>query len=63
MAKRPTPTLAEMRKLWRAVTGWVDRNEVSCEEAIYQTDRVQEALPLLAEEVSKIVGFAPIDPV
>lgn len=61
--KRPVPTLAEMRKLWRAVAAWVDKNEVSCVETIYQTDRVQEALPELAEEAAKIVGFKPLDPV
>lgn len=61
--KRPVPTLAEMRKLWRTVTSWVDRHEVSCEETIYQTDRVQEALPELAEQAAKIVGYATIDPV
>lgn len=60
MAKRPAPTLTELRLLWRTVAKWIDANEVSCAEAIGQTDRVQEALPELAEDVCQIVGYAHV---
>lgn len=38
---------------WAAA--WVGKNDVSCVEAIYQTDRVREELPDLAEKVCKVV--------
>ena len=41
-----------------AVEAWIKKHDVSCEAAIYQTDRVQEALPLLAEKVCAIVWNA-----
>ena len=44
--------LNELRQLKRTLKDWVVRFKVSCEEDIYQSDRVQEALPELAEIVA-----------
>lgn len=44
-------------RLMRVVKAWINKYQPSCSESIYQTDRVQEGLHELAEEVCEIIGY------
>jgi hypothetical protein len=54
------PTNKQLLILWQACAAWLTKNEVSSPETIYQTDRVQKALPELALSVGKILGFVKL---
>lgn len=43
--------------LWEAVTRFIDENQISCGEAIYQMDHVSENSLELIEELCDIVGY------
>ena len=51
-------TQARAEGLWEEVAAWLDENAVNCDERIYQSASVQEALYDLAARCVKIVGFA-----
>ena len=55
------PSVKEMAALWNTCLNFVKKYEVSCPEAIYQTDRVLIAAPSLAEDVCNIVGYFPVE--
>ena len=55
------PTKEEMRELWDAVTEWIALYQPSCEESIYQVDKVQEGLPELGGRVCEVVGYYPYE--
>lgn len=50
-------TESAKEELWQVVETWIKKQKVSCPEAIYQCDWMQEALTDLAEEVCEIVGY------
>jgi hypothetical protein len=54
-------TIDEQKEaLWEAVTRFVDVQQISCGEAIYQMDHVAEASLELIEELCDIVGYAEL---
>lgn len=52
---------AQKERLLHACEQWIIRHEVSAPESIMQVDRVQEALPELAESVCSILGYFDYD--
>lgn len=47
----------KLTKLWDVVVRWRDKHQVTCEEAIIQTDDVNLSLPDLAEAALKVTGY------
>jgi hypothetical protein len=61
----PTPTdeeLLEIKKaeLYDAVKTFIDCYEITCGEAIFQSDRVQEHLAEFVDKLCEIVGYKEI---
>lgn len=57
---RKTPE--NMEKLWDTVQAWIDEQQPSCPESIYQCDWFAESSLDLAEKVCDIVGYADAEP-
>jgi hypothetical protein len=55
------PTVDELHELWNRVVGYVEKNNVSCEEHIGQCDRAQVDAIDLAIDASAIVGYVDVD--
>ncbi len=51
------PSQEDLQKLWDTCSQWVQTAQPLCEESIYQSDSVQEALYDLGTNVCKVVGF------
>ena len=51
------PTQEELLKLWKVCRTFVDRQNIECGEAIYQTDRVIENAYEFIERICKVVGY------
>lgn len=47
----------QLRKLEAAVTGFVDKLEISCGETVYQCDRVILGALEFIDELCEIVGY------
>lgn len=58
---RAKPTQAQLKKLWAAVTAFVDRHDISCGEVVYQSDRVIENAYELVNELAQVVGYAQVE--
>lgn len=52
-----SPTPEQLGALWGVCVEWIKRQRPSCPESLYQVERVNEALPDLAEEVCAVVGY------
>ncbi len=51
------PTHAELMALWNVCKEFVHRLEISCPEAIYQSDECWEKAPELVEGICEVVGY------
>jgi hypothetical protein len=49
--------MSKQETLWRACKHWIEQQEVSCPEDIWQADRVIENAHLLIEQICDIVGY------
>lgn len=47
--------------LWEVCLRFIEHNEISCPEAIFQADRVAEVSLPFIEEVCAIVGYAVVE--
>lgn len=51
------PTIEDLESLWGVCVFWIERVHVRSSKSLLQVDRVNEALPDLAEEVCAIIGY------
>lgn len=49
------------QELLRLCRDFIQKNNISCAEAVYQTDRVMENAPEFIEGICSIVGYTKAD--
>lgn len=54
-------TLEELKQLYIIVKHFIDTNDITCPEVIYQEDRVSENSLDLIRELCNIVGYKVIE--
>lgn len=54
------PSEGQLKKLWEACRGFVDKHDITCGEGVYQVDAVSLDSLEFVEQVCEIVGYVPI---
>ena len=55
------PSAEQMAALWHVCSRFVEAQEISCEETIYQTDWVIENAYELVQQICDVVGYLEND--
>jgi len=56
-AKEAADEIERLRKLWTVCEAFIEKQNISCAETIYQTDRVIENAYDFIAEVCDVVGY------
>ena len=51
------PSVKDMAALWKLCAKFVEDNNITCAETVYQSDRVIRNAYMFMKEVCEIVGF------